>query len=54
MKEYKYDPADSIGLVCSASLFFANDIVLVSLTYLILSSACGNAHIERNSPKNCS
>jgi hypothetical protein len=37
MKKYKYNPTDnvsgSIGLVCSISLFFANDAhVLVRLT----------------------
>ena len=55
MKEYKYDPRDcgrqalSIGLVCSASLFFANNSNgLTGSPYIaLLSSTCGNAAIEK-------
>jgi hypothetical protein len=41
----------SIGLLCSASLFFSNSHTCIGSPYtVLLSSACGDA-IERNWPK---
>jgi hypothetical protein len=60
-KEYNYDPTVSgrrelsIGLVCSRLAILCERHACVGLPYIVLlSSACGNAAIERNSPKNCS
>ena len=48
-------PALSMGLICSASLFFANNTRVFGLPYIaLLNSICGNDTIEGKSPKNCS
>jgi len=53
-KGYACDPTDSgswsIGLLCSASLFFTRHTCIGSPYISVLSSAYGDA-VERNSPK---
>ena len=60
IKEYRYDPTDSgrgalnIGLICSTSLFFVNNVLYCFAFHSKLSSTCDNSNVERNSPKNYS